>query len=138
MVTVAVRRPAGSAVDPTGHAHVRDLRSGPPLGGSGSHTNGGTPGEGGCGGAAEGQLTVLSHPGLQVRPDTHTHTIWLKHFDSVSISKTLSVVTHMQPERATKLCVLAFIFHYCSNSSHFRQFLVKYFPPFVKLLIGSH
>lgn len=70
MVSVAVRRPAGSAVGLTGHthAHVGDLRRRPPLGGSGSHTDGGTPGEGGCGGAAEGQLTVLSHPGLQVGP----------------------------------------------------------------------
>lgn len=76
MVSVAVRRPAGSAVGLTGHthAHVGDLRRRPPLGGSGSRTDGGKPGEGGCGGAAEGQLTVLSHPGLQVGP----HALSLK------------------------------------------------------------
>lgn len=72
VVSVAVRRPASSAVGLTGHAHthIRDLRSGPEVGGSGSRADGGTPGESGCGGAAEGQLTVLSHPGLQVRPHT--------------------------------------------------------------------
>lgn len=74
LVAVVVRGPAGSAVRLTRHSDGRggkyclqDLQTRPQLDHKGKSTHEGTTRKSGSGGAVEGQLTVLSHAGYQVR-----------------------------------------------------------------------
>lgn len=74
LLAVALRDPAWPAVGLTsqsdsgaGRFRFQDLQARPPLGHKGTGTHAGAAGKSGCGGAPEGQLTVLSHSGLQVR-----------------------------------------------------------------------
>lgn len=84
LVAVAVRGPAGSAVGLTcqhdcggGQWPLQDLQTRPPLGDKGKSTYAKAAGKSGCGGPAEGQLTVLSHSGHEVRKQTSQSNVVL-------------------------------------------------------------